>query len=402
MSSSSLPIFLNPRIYIKPQNLFSSTFPSFTKSLTSKSLLCFASDSSQFERQESFWVREEQRWIREEQRWLREEQRWARERDSLLRRIAELEIQIQALQQQKPVQAGAEVSETIASIAGLLQILKEKNRIAENGSSSTPMVLEESKIPEEEKEVVVVERVVRVSEEAKEKKKKKRSTLRIGSEGEEVQAMQKMQKNAMYTEALGKLGFYSGEEDIEFSSFSAGTERAVKTWQSTFGAPEDGIMTEELLERLYEEIIQGPESNINAIPKEGENGAPVSSVTEVSNIQQTVVKEEGISKAGLSKHRVFLLGENRWEDSSRLVGINKKGDESKTKEATTTTTTKCLTCRGEGRLFSWNGWVRRMQNVHIVMGLGIQFAMYATERQWYNKNWTNRNIGNNDVYIFDK
>ncbi|XP_030508276.2 protein disulfide isomerase pTAC5, chloroplastic [Cannabis sativa] len=343
MSSSSLPIFLNPRIYIKPQNLFASTFPSFTKSLTSKSLLCFASDSSQFERQESFWVREEQRWIREEQRWLREEQRWARERDSLLRRIAELEIQIQALQQQKSVQAGAEVSETIASIAGLLQILKEKNRIAENGSSSTPMVLEESKIPEEEKEVVVVERVVRVSEEAKEKeKKKKRSTLRIGSEGEEVQAMQ---------EALGKLGFYSGEEEIEFSSFSTGTERAVKTWQSTFGAPEDGIMTEELLERLYEEIIQGPlESNIYALPKEGENGAPVSSVTEVSNIQQTVVKEEGISKAGLSKHRVFLLGENRWEDSSRLVGINKKGDESKTKEATTTTTTKCLTCRGEGRL----------------------------------------------------
>lgn len=32
-------------------------------------------------------------------------------------------------------------------------------------------------------------------------------------------------------EALLKLGFYSGEEDMEFSSFSSGTERAVKTWQ---------------------------------------------------------------------------------------------------------------------------------------------------------------------------
>jgi peptidoglycan hydrolase-like protein with peptidoglycan-binding domain len=32
-------------------------------------------------------------------------------------------------------------------------------------------------------------------------------------------------------EALQKLGFYSGEEDMEFSSFSSGTERAVKTWQ---------------------------------------------------------------------------------------------------------------------------------------------------------------------------
>lgn len=32
-------------------------------------------------------------------------------------------------------------------------------------------------------------------------------------------------------EALLKLGFYSGEEDMEFSSFSSETERAVKTWQ---------------------------------------------------------------------------------------------------------------------------------------------------------------------------
>jgi len=32
-------------------------------------------------------------------------------------------------------------------------------------------------------------------------------------------------------EALQKLGFYSGEEDMEYSSFSSGTERAVKTWQ---------------------------------------------------------------------------------------------------------------------------------------------------------------------------
>lgn len=32
-------------------------------------------------------------------------------------------------------------------------------------------------------------------------------------------------------EALQRLGFYSGEEDMEYSSFSSGTERAVKTWQ---------------------------------------------------------------------------------------------------------------------------------------------------------------------------
>lgn len=32
-------------------------------------------------------------------------------------------------------------------------------------------------------------------------------------------------------EALEALGFYSGEEDMEYSVFDAGTERAVKTWQ---------------------------------------------------------------------------------------------------------------------------------------------------------------------------
>lgn len=35
----------------------------------------------------------------------------------------------------------------------------------------------------------------------------------------------------IWQEALQKLGFYSGEEDIEYSSFSSDTERAVKTWQ---------------------------------------------------------------------------------------------------------------------------------------------------------------------------
>jgi len=81
-------------------------------------------------------------------------------------------------------------------------------------------------------------------------------------------------------EALLKLGFYSGEEDMEYSTFSSGTERAVKTWQvsntvllkiilhailhlcypllmiwtlfqATVGTSENGVMTSELLERLF-------------------------------------------------------------------------------------------------------------------------------------------------------
>lgn len=53
---------------------------------------------------------------------------------------------------------------------------------------------------------------------------------------------------------------------------------------------------------------------------------------------------EAAEDVEVSHHRVFLLGENRWEEPSRLRG-NKKESETKT-----TGTTKCLTCRGEGRL----------------------------------------------------
>jgi hypothetical protein len=48
----------------------------------------------------------------------------------------------------------------------------------------------------------------------------------------------------------------------------------------------------------------------------------------------------------VSKHRVFLLGENRWEEPSRLVKDDKQG----IKSSAATFGTKCLTCRGEGRL----------------------------------------------------
>ncbi|BBG99018.1 plastid transcriptionally active 5 [Prunus dulcis] len=128
--------------------------------------------------------------------------------------------------------------------------------------------------------------------------------------------------------SIAKLGFYSGEEDMEFSSFSSGTKRAVKTWQASLDAPQDGIVTAELRTIIYDT-----------------NGAAVTSGTEISEVQQTLVKE-GVTKVEVSEHRVFLLGENRWEDSSRLSRNQKKVGESKTMN----TTTRCLTCREEGRL----------------------------------------------------
>lgn len=80
--------------------------------------------------------------------------------------------------------------------------------------------------------------------------------------------------------------------------------------------------------------------------QEGANGAPVASVTEISEIQQKVIKDEGFTEVEVSQQRVFLLGENRWEEPSRLVGRDKKSGGNKPKDATT----KCLACHGQGRL----------------------------------------------------
>ncbi|XP_058111617.1 protein disulfide isomerase pTAC5, chloroplastic-like [Magnolia sinica] len=58
-------------------------------------------------------------------------------------------------------------------------------------------------------------------------------------------------KGNIRKEALEKLGSYSGEEDMEYSSFSSGIERVVKTWKASVGTREDGVMTAELLENAF-------------------------------------------------------------------------------------------------------------------------------------------------------
>ncbi|PKI42294.1 protein disulfide isomerase pTAC5, chloroplastic [Punica granatum] len=273
--------------------------------------------------EESRWLREEQRWLREEQRWLREERRWARERESLLVEIAQLRLRVQALERQAPI-----------------EVLKEKNLIAESGSVGRGMVLEgKGEEVSVEERAVVEEKVIRVVNEGKkrdERKSSDRRTLRVGAEGDEVKSMQ---------EALQKLGFYSGEEDMEYCNFSSGTESAVKTWQASIGVKEDGIMTTELLEILYFGQLQGADSFVKSDKNGGANGAAVSSITGISENDQRVVKESN-TKNEASQQRVFLLGENRWEEPSRLVGRDKQD----MKMGSSKSTTQCLACRGEGRL----------------------------------------------------
>ncbi|MED6112536.1 hypothetical protein PIB30_062573 [Stylosanthes scabra] len=340
-STTSIPLPSLPLTTKSHSPFFSPKPPSLllllpSNNLTSLTCRCSAASPASSDREEHRWLREEQRWIREEQRWLREEQRWARERDALLREISELRMQVQALERRLLAQ-DVSSSEAVANVAALLQALKDKNLVLESGSNSQQQRLV---LVEKNKEELDAEEEEVIEEAAAAVKVEKRSTLRMGSEGEQVREMQ---------EALLKLGFYSGEEDMEFSSFSSGTERAVKTWQAALGAPEDGVMTSELLERLYLEILTKDSDNESrkspaVSSKEGENGAVVASVTEISEVQQKVVKK-GDTGIEATRRGVFLLGENRWEEPSRLTSSDVL-DKSKEKDGTT----KCLQCRGEGRL----------------------------------------------------
>ncbi|KAK3000003.1 LOW QUALITY PROTEIN: hypothetical protein RJ639_023807 [Escallonia herrerae] len=385
--SASLPLSLSPRVLHTPFFNVSSipiTFkPSFNSLTNCKRHICFAipgPDTSNFEREEARWLREEQRWLREEQRWLREEQRWNEERTSLLRQIETLELKIEKIKLQN--------SDNVGNLAAVLkaegvELGNKVGQITETGSSAAPIMLKAA--AEVAEEAVVVKEVVA----------KERATLRMGAEGDEVRTMQ---------EALQELGFYPGEEDIEYSSFSTGTERAVKTWQATIGIREDGIMTAENLERLYAKqknedsgltLNADPKGNratppqalcfdlncansalSNSLPldnnvistgagvvclpsekprliffkgdiaKQGANGA-TDSLAGISDFQQKVV--DGVAKAELSSSRVFLLGENRWEDPSRLTSL-KKPVGGAAGANSMGAATKCVTCLGEGRL----------------------------------------------------
>ncbi|KAL9251882.1 disulfide isomerase pTAC5, chloroplastic-like protein [Drosera capensis] len=293
--------------------------------------LSATTDSDQ-NRNESLWLREESRWLREEQRWLREEQRWNSERESLLREVQQLRASIEALE-------GIGGTEAVSPAAAAMRLLELKesgaggegsdivNLIAESGESVRPLVIE-TRVERvvEEKAVTVVER----------------KTLRFGAEGDDVRAMQ---------EALQALGFYSGEEDMEYSSFASGTERAVKTWQSSLGVSEDGVMTAELLETLYasERIEEHDSLTISTqsssdsmyLKKDGANGAVSSSIHKIAGVQQTRLNVDPNTEVDITKHRVFLLGENRWEEPSRLISNNKQPGG---------TLARCMTCRGERRL----------------------------------------------------
>ncbi|CAH9099472.1 unnamed protein product [Cuscuta europaea] len=344
--SCNTPVNQSPQSSSYSTTLVSFPFIPSLQTL-SKSHICFALSSSKIEdtggfeqREEARWLREEQRWLREEQRWLREEIRWKAEREALLREVQVLQHQIQELKSWSSLQEASVSSVSPHEVQLLEEVNDEGSATNLNTTGAMSLVMETSK---EKEEVVVKEIVKDVEEEAREVK---REILRKGSEGDDVCLMQ---------EALLRLGFYCGEEEMEYSTFSTGTEHAVKTWQASFGAREDGIMTSELLERLFVQqkfvnsnlrLKSNPEQHVLESSKVCANGAPIASIMGISEFEQKVVK--GDMETDVTHRRVFLLGENRWEEpSSRLKGNTQSAS---TKSSSDMTTRKCLTCHGDGQL----------------------------------------------------
>lgn len=120
-------------------------------------------------------------------------------------------MRIQVLEGQHSVQGGTvSMSETISSIMELLQVLKENNLIVETASSSTPIVLVEEKCDGEE-EIMKESEAFRVFDEiekVEQKIERKKKTLKMGSEGDDVRAMQVCFCHIKQKKNITKRGYY--------------------------------------------------------------------------------------------------------------------------------------------------------------------------------------------------
>lgn len=107
---------------------------------------------------------------------------------------------------------------------------------------------------------------------------------------------------------------------------------------------------------LFQFLMQG---SLNGVPQ-------VASVSKIAGTQQSLIKDFGSAKDNVTKNRVFLLGENRWEEPSRLVKSVQSGNE----RNPTSTSAKCLTCRGEKRLMCvgmiLNGKERNVPSLSLI------------------------------------
>ncbi|GAQ89231.1 putative plastid transcriptionally active 5 [Klebsormidium nitens] len=152
-------------------------------------------------------------------------------------------------------------------------------------------------------------------------------TLRYGAEGPDVKAVQA---------ELERLGFYCGEEEMEADAYEDGTDTAVKSWQCSVGVREDGVLTPELQVLLLGGVVAGAKQGGAAVTE----ARVEQKDREVESERFARTAAEG-SVSG-STRRVYLLGENRWEEPDRLVPNSAK--------AMAVGMQKCFACKGEGKV----------------------------------------------------
>eukprot|EP00271_Cylindrocystis_brebissonii_P001109 TRINITY_DN11375_c0_g1_i1.p1 TRINITY_DN11375_c0_g1~~TRINITY_DN11375_c0_g1_i1.p1 ORF type:complete len:498 (-),score=63.23 TRINITY_DN11375_c0_g1_i1:841-2334(-) len=353
--------------------------------------------------EEKAWEREERRWLREEQRWEREERRWREEQLALKEEIRVLQAALaeasnlppSLIQRLRFALGAARVQGSDSAIDAEL-VFKSLGTVEETTSSpgvnpsqasgrqgegqqegqvsaqDTLKLIPDADIiaavasrtatKEGAKEAPVAPKKEAIPAKGKEEKTGRRS-LGVGSEGPDVMAMQVL---------LVSQGFYCGEDDIMNSYFSDDTESAVKTWQATVGVRETGIMTPELLAMLHGEAelpevapakkptskssysppsptapsVPSPPSSAGKGPTR-EAPAATREVPEVMRYART-----SIEASDGTPQRVYLLGENRWEDPSRIstfkstppIAVGASGNP----VASKVTGTKCIACRSQG------------------------------------------------------
>jgi peptidoglycan hydrolase-like protein with peptidoglycan-binding domain len=333
---------------------------------------------------EERWLREEQRWLREEQRWLREEARWNAERRLVADELALLKREVEQLraqvQERRTFSTGAAaLPSVVASLKQLVQSLPvepsmefvEDEELASPVSpssqtfrysegSSAPGVSPSASTPSMSE--FSIDLVTDSPVEAARPTSASFRELRKGAEGEEVRLLQ---------EALEELGFYSGEEDIEYSMFSSGTETAVKAWQASLGVREDGIASPDLLATLFgksKPTQNASSSGRKFVSRQGEQSdpwrAPSSAAAAASTgsdvgrkrtFAEDMRDAESTQDGGVAPNRrVFLLGENRWEELGRPSSKANGASSSSSSSASTSQLLRgkavmmCFSCKGQG------------------------------------------------------
>lgn len=351
--------------------------------VSSSRVVCFAalggratSEEERWQREEARWLREEARWLREEARWEEERKAWAQESQAMAEEVRALkreieQLRVETMEGRRPSSNGASLS---ALMSGLKQVLQSLPQTGESKStpfpqefpavSETPALTFESSgnsdvfsnvgssIPSmSEFSIDLVSEASSASASALQGSRpgtvssshpKSRKLLKKGAEGDEVKLLQ---------DALAALGFYSGEEEMEFAMFSNETESAVKAWQASIGALEDGILSTDLLDYLFGR--SGNSSPPTENPKTSPQAAkPKPSPSAESSEQRKTFAEDKRDVEGTvhediaPNRRVFLLGENRWEEPGRLFA--KPSNNGTPSGPRPVFAEKCFSCRGEG------------------------------------------------------